>query len=158
MVLLDIAIQHIVVAVVFLRGPAELGPLKADKRNQVGVVRVTGNRVAMTHRILGIPPALGGIALSVVSKEEKVELRDIARIVAGRGRGQCTAAGIQHRQREHERIEGPGGVHMRIAKQDLFFPVRRQGTPLLDTGGSTTLPPPVDSRHQGNRPGNLSLL
>src|SRR5436309_1437703 len=113
-----VAEDHVLVAVVRLRRLPDLRPLPAEERDQVGVLRIARERVALPDRLLRLRPVRGCDAFGVVVDAPEVEVRAVAREVAGVG-GRMRALALHEGERAQEGVDGEGRVHVEVAEEDL---------------------------------------
>jgi hypothetical protein len=102
------------------RGHAHLGPFPAQEGDDVGVLRIAGQRVALPDRFLRLLPVLRRDRLGVVVDAPEVERRAEAREVAG-VRGRVGALALEHREAAHERVGRERRVDVEVAKEDLLL-------------------------------------
>ena len=114
-----VAEDDVLVAVVRLGRQTHLRPLPAEEGDDVGILRIARERIAVANRLLRLPPVLRRDRLGVVVDAPEVERGAEAGEVAGVG-GRVRALALQHRQAADERIGGERRVHVEVAEQDLL--------------------------------------
>src|SRR5439155_855631 len=85
---------------------------------RVGILRIARERVALPDRLLRLRPVRGCDALGVVVDAPEVEVRAVAREVAGVGGWMRTLA-LHEGERAQEGVDGEGRVHVEVAEEDL---------------------------------------
>ena len=109
-------------AIVFPRVSIDLAPFPPEKRHQVGVFGISRYRVAFANTLLCFFPEARGDAFGMVVNGPEVQIRTVARKIAGICR-RLQAAAPHDRQGHNEGVRGKGGVNVQITEDNLLLDV-----------------------------------
>ena len=112
-------------------GLSDLRPFPSEEGDHIRVGGVSGHFVALPHAIPRFLPLMRGEGFRVIVDGPEIQSRAEAREIAG-VRGGMGSLALVHGQADAEGVEGERGMHMQIAKEDLFL---TRGSDYFPCGG-----------------------
>jgi hypothetical protein len=116
-VVLDVFEDHVSVTVVVLRGRSDLRPFESGECNQVRLLALGVDRIALAHRLLDHRPGARRQRFGVIGEGIEVELGAEACEVTRIG-GRMHALPAHQGEAPLKRVHRQGGVHVQVAKEN----------------------------------------
>ena len=119
--------EDVFVSVVLLRREPDLRPLEPRERNEVGLLALRRDRIALPDRLARHLPRARVEGLGMIGERVEIELGAKACEITSIG-GRMHALASHQRQAPHERIHRQGRMNVEVAEEDAIGVGRR---PLL---------------------------